>query len=73
MGFFMRIDYIKGTRYYSLRLEHDLFDWVVQKRFGNIMAKRGHEQNKPFSSRDEALNYFIGEHKRRLKRKYQIC
>ena len=67
-----KISYEKHTRYYSLTLEQDLFNWVVVKHYGRIGTQHGQIRNIAFDSYHEAEQYFQKEHQRRLKRGYQV-
>jgi len=53
-----KISYEKHTRYYSLTLERDLFNWVVVKHYGRIGTQHGQIRNVAFESYEEAEQYF---------------
>jgi len=66
----MRVSFEKGTRYYSLEIDRDFFDWVVFKQFGGMGMKNGHRCSVPFDNYPSAKKYFDAECARRLKRGY---
>lgn len=68
----MRLEYERGSRYYSLELDRDLFSWVVNKRFGGEKSIKGHIRHIPFEHYSEAVTYFIKEHTRRIGRGYVL-
>ena len=40
-----KVSYEKHTRYYSLTLEQDLFNWVVVKHYGRIGTQHSQTRN----------------------------
>jgi predicted DNA-binding WGR domain protein len=66
----MKTRFTKGTRYYTLHCQRDLFDWVVVKAYGRIDTKLGQIKTMCFESEADALAYFDAECARRIKRSY---
>ncbi|EMQ2878805.1 WGR domain-containing protein [Vibrio navarrensis] len=64
--------FIKGTRYYELRLKRDLFGWVVLKCYGRINTRLGQIRTVPFETEQAALAYIEQACAQRLKRGYSL-
>lgn len=63
----------KGTRYYTVILDKDLFDdWVITIANGRIGTKLGRIRKIAFPCVADALNQFHTTTKIRAKRGYQI-
>ena len=63
----------KGTRFYTIILDKDLFDdWVITIANGRIGTKLGRIRNIPFSCFSDAFEQFITTTKNRTKRGYSL-
>lgn len=63
----------KGTRYYTVILDKDLFDdWVITIANGRIDTKLGRIRKIAFTCREDACNQFQNTTKIRIKRGYQL-
>jgi predicted DNA-binding WGR domain protein len=62
----------KGTRYYTLQIQRDLFGWVVIASYGRIDTKLGQVITTPFDDLEGAEIYLHQEIDRRIKRGYFI-
>lgn len=63
----------KGTRYYTVILDKDLFDdWVITIANGRIGTKLGRVRTLAFPSCTDAFNQFFITTKTREKRGYQL-
>jgi hypothetical protein len=63
----------KGTRYYTIILDRDLFDdWVIIIANGRIGTKLGRIRTLAFPSFTAAFNQFCIATKIRIKRGYQL-
>ncbi|WXG53370.1 MAG: WGR domain-containing protein [Candidatus Sedimenticola sp. (ex Thyasira tokunagai)] len=61
----------KGTRYYSVRLERDLFGaWVVTRTWGRIGTSMGRIRSDPASSFEEGLSQIEAIEKNRVSHGY---
>ncbi|MEJ1343166.1 MAG: WGR domain-containing protein [Candidatus Sedimenticola sp. (ex Thyasira tokunagai)] len=61
----------KGTRYYSVRLERDLFGaWVVIRTWGRIGTSMGRIRTDPASSFEEGLSQIEAIEKNRVSHGY---
>lgn len=64
----------KGTRYYTVILDKDLFDdWVITIANGRIGTKLGRVRKIAFTCFDDALGQFENTTKTRIKRGYQLA
>lgn len=63
----------KGTRYYTIVLDRDLFeDWVITLANGRIGTKLGRIRKIAFTCFDDAFDQFENTTKTRIKRGYQL-
>lgn len=63
----------KGTRYYTVILDKDLFDdWVITIINGRINTKLGRIRKLAFQNCSDALSEFDTITKKRIKRKYLL-
>ena len=63
----------KGTRYYTIILEQDLFeDWVISVINGRINTKLGRIRKLAFQNCSDAASKFDAITKTRSKRKYSL-
>lgn len=63
----------KGTRYYTIILDRDLFDdWVITVANGRIGTKLGRVRTLAFPSFTDAFNQFFTAAKLRAKRGYSL-
>ena len=61
----------KQTRYYSLKIQQDLFsDWLLIREYGRIGNKGGQTKIKPYQTKSEALQELEKEALKRVKRDY---
>ncbi len=59
-------------RYYSLRIDPDLFGrWSLFRQWGRLETKGGSLQIDSFDSEEEAKNYLLKITKQKLKRGYR--
>ena len=64
----------KGTRYYTIILDRDLFDdWVITIVNGRINTKLGRIRKLAFSNIVDANIKFYSITKTRVNRKYSLC
>lgn len=64
----------KGTRYYTIRLEKDLFDdWTINVINGRINTKLGQSRILAYFSYEEAYNAFCGMAYTRHQRGYHFA
>ena len=70
---FHAVRFEKGTRYYTIILDKDLFDdWVVTIVNGRIDTKLGKIRKIAFSCFSDAFDQFITTTKTRTKRGYSL-
>lgn len=70
---FMFARFEKGTRYYAVVLDKDLFgDWVITIANGRIATKLGRVRKIAFPSFSEAFEQFQNTTTTRTKRRYQL-
>ena len=63
----------KGTRYYTVILDKDLFDdWVITIANGRIGTKLGRVRKIAFTCLEDAFGQFENTTKIRIKRGYQL-
>ena len=63
----------KETRYYVIRLEHDLLgDWIITASNGRIKSKLGQTRTIAFSNFTEAFDHFCIMAKERNQRGYHL-
>ena len=63
----------KGTRYYTVILDKDLFDdWVITIANGRIGTKLGRIRKIAFTCFEDSLGQFENTTKIRIKRGYQL-
>lgn len=63
----------KGTRYYNVILDKDLFDdWVITIANGRIGTKLGRVRKIAFTCFEDAFGQFENTTKTRIKRGYQL-
>lgn len=60
----------RETRYYELRLQQDLFGWVVVKAWGRKSTQLGQMRTTPCSSFSEAASVWDAGIRRRRRKGY---
>ena len=63
----------RETRYYELRLQQDLFGWVVVKAWGRKESRLGQVRSVPCDSYSEALQEWRAGLRARQRRGYVEC
>ena len=69
-GTWRYVRFERETRYYELRLQRDLFGWVVTKAWGRKSTRLGQARSTPCSDYNEAVRVWDTETRRRQRKGY---